>query len=134
MANVICLGALQKATGVLPLGDVESALEKHLPEHYRSMLEVNLKALKIGYEAADGEAEVAAISEQTTIEEERFLRRVDEEISRREAETRDRLAQDTAELTALLARDLLEKEMTDEDRRRVFERSLEAMTTIRGKE
>lgn len=84
--------------------------------------------------AADGEAEVAKISQQTKAEEERFLRRVDAEISRREAETRDRLAHDTAELTAQLARDLLEKEMTDEDRRRVFERSLEAMTTARGKE
>ena len=59
---------------------------------------------------------------------------MDEEISRREAETRERLAQDTADLTAQLARDLLEKEMTDEDRRQVFERSLEAMTTMRGKE
>jgi F-type H+-transporting ATPase subunit b len=84
--------------------------------------------------ATDGEAEVAKISEQTKIEEERFLRRVDEEISRREAETRTRLAQDTADLTAQLARELLENEMTDEDRRRVLERSLEAMTTIRGKE
>jgi F0F1-type ATP synthase membrane subunit b/b' len=84
--------------------------------------------------ATDGEAEVAKISEQTKIEEERFLRRVDEEISRREAETRTRLAQDTADLTAQLARELLEKEMTDDDRQRVLERSLEAMTTIRGKE
>ena len=55
-------------------------------------------------------------------------------MSRREAETRQRLAQDTADLTAQLARELLEKEMTDEDRRHVFERSLEAMTTIRGEE
>ena len=55
-------------------------------------------------------------------------------MARREAETRARLAQDTATLTAELARDLLEKEMTDEDRRRVFERSLEAMTSLEGKE
>lgn len=83
---------------------------------------------------ADGDAEAAKITEQTKVEEERFLRRVDEEMARREAETRDRLARDTATLTAELARDLLEKEMTDEDRRRVFERSLEAMTTLEGKE
>lgn len=84
--------------------------------------------------AAEGQAEAASIAEQTTLDEERFLRRVDEEMTRREAETRARLAQDTADLTAQLARDLLEREMTDEDRRRVFERSLDAMTSLEGKE
>jgi F-type H+-transporting ATPase subunit b len=84
--------------------------------------------------ATDGQTEAAAIAEQTTRDEERFLRRVDEEITRREAETRARLAHDTAELTAQLARDLLEREMTDDDRRRVFERSLDAMTSLEGKE
>ena len=84
--------------------------------------------------AADGETEATKIKEQTKVEEERFLRRVDEEMARREAETRARLEQDTATLTAELARDLLEKEMTDEDRRRVFERSLEAMTSLEGRE
>ena len=83
---------------------------------------------------ADGEAEAANIREQTAVQEGRFLRRVDEEMARREAETRARLAQDTATRTAELARDLLEKEMTDEDRRRVFERSLGAMTALDGKE
>jgi F0F1-type ATP synthase membrane subunit b/b' len=82
----------------------------------------------------DGEMEAGRISEQTKIDEERFLRRVDDEISRREAETRARLAQDTADLTAQLARDLLDREMTDEDRRRVLERSLDAMTSLEGKE
>jgi F-type H+-transporting ATPase subunit b len=83
---------------------------------------------------ADGATEAGRIAEQTKVEEERFLRRVDDEISRREAETRARLAQDTADLTAQLARDLLDREITDEDRRRVFERSLEAMTTLGDKE
>ena len=82
----------------------------------------------------DGEAEATTISEQTKGDEERFLRRVDEEITRREAETRTRLAQDTADLTAQLARDLLDREMTDEDRRRVFERSLDAMQDLKGGE
>ena len=84
--------------------------------------------------SADGDVEAREISEQTKIDEERFLRRVDEEISRREAETRERLAQDTADLTAQLARDLLDREMTDEDRQRVLDRSLEAMTSLEGKE
>jgi F-type H+-transporting ATPase subunit b len=83
---------------------------------------------------SDGDAEAERISAQTKIDEERFLRRIDEEISRREAETRARLAQDTADLTAQLARDLLDREMTDEDRQRVLDRSLDAMTSLEGKE
>jgi F-type H+-transporting ATPase subunit b len=98
-----------------------------------SDLETEVAELK-ARAAEEGEAEAVKISEQTTVEEERFLRRVDEEISRREAETRQRLAQDTADLTAQLARELLEREMSDEDRRRVFERSLAAMTTLEDKE
>ena len=83
---------------------------------------------------SDGDAEAERVSAQTKIDEERFLRRIDEEISRREAETRARLAQDTADLTAQLARDLLDREMTDDDRRRVLDRSLDAMTSLEGKE
>ncbi|MBD3853385.1 MAG: hypothetical protein IFJ96_01275, partial [Acidobacteria bacterium] len=79
-------------------------------------------------------AEAAEIAEQTKGDEEKFLQRVNDEISRREAETRVRLAQDTADLTAQLARELLEREMTDDDRRRVFERSLAAMQGLKGKE
>jgi len=83
---------------------------------------------------SEGQAEAAAIEEQTQQEEARFLSRVDEEITRREAEARARLAQDAADLTAQLARDLLKREMTDEDRHRVFERSLDAMRGLEGKE
>jgi F0F1-type ATP synthase membrane subunit b/b' len=82
--------------------------------------------------AVDGAAEAAQIAEQTTADEQRFLKRVDEEISRRESETRVRLAEDTAKLTAQLARDLLDREMTDEDRQRVLDKSLEAMTRLEG--
>jgi F-type H+-transporting ATPase subunit b len=82
----------------------------------------------------DGDAEAGRILEQAKIDEERFLRRVDEEISRREAQTRAQLTQDTADLTAQLARDLLDREMTEEDRRRVLDRSLNAMTSLKGKE
>ncbi len=82
----------------------------------------------------DGAAEAERIADQTKVEEERFLNRVEDEISRREAETRARLAQDATDLTAQLARDLLEREMTDDDRRRVLERSLDAMKSLEGKE
>jgi len=83
---------------------------------------------------AEGAAEMERIAEQTKTDEARFLKRVDDEISRRETETRARLAQDAADLTAQLARDLLSRDMTEGDQRRVFERSLEAMRQLEGEE
>lgn len=48
MANVLCLGALLEATGVLPLEAVEQALDDHLPERHRHLLETNKQALRKG--------------------------------------------------------------------------------------
>lgn len=107
---------------------LQADVSKRLADLENEVAELKDKAV------ADGQTEAATIADQAAVEEQRFLKRVDEEIARREAETRARLAQDTADLTAQLARDLLEREMTDEDRRRVFERSLDAMTSLGNKE
>nr|HID14277.1 2-oxoacid:ferredoxin oxidoreductase subunit gamma [Anaerolineae bacterium] len=48
LANVICLGALVQATGVVPLEAVEQALDDHLPERHRKLLELNKEALRKG--------------------------------------------------------------------------------------
>jgi 2-oxoglutarate ferredoxin oxidoreductase subunit gamma len=48
MANVVCLGALLEATGVLPLEAVDKALQEHLAERHRRLLEPNREALKRG--------------------------------------------------------------------------------------
>ena len=120
---------LQNARRQLEEADrLQAEVSKRLAE-----VEEEIAALK-ERATADGAAEAGRISEQTKVDEERFLRRVDDEISRREAETRARLAQDTADLTAQLARDLLDREITDEDRRRVLDRSLDAMASLEGKE
>jgi F-type H+-transporting ATPase subunit b len=120
---------LQNARRQLEEADqLQAEVSKRLADVEQEVADLKARAV------ADGEAEASTIREQSKIDEERFLRRVDEEMARREAETRTRLAQDTADLTAQLARDLLAKEMTDEDRRRVFERSLEALTALEGKE
>jgi F-type H+-transporting ATPase subunit b len=83
---------------------------------------------------ADGAAEAERIAQQTGLDAARFLKRIEDEISRREAETRARLIQDTADLTAQMARDLLSRDMTDADRRRVFDRSLAALRLVEGEE
>ncbi len=82
----------------------------------------------------DGEAEAKEIAEQTTTEQERFLKRVEDEISRRTADARDTLSKETAELTAQLTKALLKQELTDADRQRILDRSLGAMRSGVDKE
>ncbi len=53
MANVVLLGALVAATGVLPLEALAKALRDHLPASKRQLLEGNLNALRRGAELAE---------------------------------------------------------------------------------
>ena len=82
----------------------------------------------------DGQAEVEEIERQTAGDEERFLKRIDEQITRREAEAKENLAKETSALTAQLTKELLQKELSDADRSRVLDSSLEAMRTELHKE
>jgi len=75
----------------------------------------------------DGAAEAEEIAAQAAREQQRFLERVDEEIRRRTTEARTTLSRETAELTARLTKELLGKELTDSDRRRILDASLSAM-------
>lgn len=52
MANVLCLGALVEAMGVVTLDAVAEALDNHLPERHRDLLELNKDALRKGAELA----------------------------------------------------------------------------------
>jgi 2-oxoglutarate ferredoxin oxidoreductase subunit gamma len=52
VANMICLGALVKALGVLPLEALEQALDNHLAERHRKWLPLNKEALRKGAEFA----------------------------------------------------------------------------------
>lgn len=80
-----------------------------------------------------GRAEAEEIAAHAEIEEQRFLKRVEDEIARRHDETRKELARETAELTAAMAAELLEKQMTPEDRKRVFDESLSALRRVEGR-
>ncbi|HET9221239.1 MAG TPA: 2-oxoacid:acceptor oxidoreductase family protein [Roseiflexaceae bacterium] len=52
LLNMVMLGALLDQTGVLPLAVVERAIEEHLPERHRGLLELNRQALRRGRELA----------------------------------------------------------------------------------
>ena len=54
MANVICLGALVQATGVVSLDAIVQALDDHLPERHRKLLGLNKEALRKGAALAKG--------------------------------------------------------------------------------
>jgi len=94
---------------------------------------VEVTAMKERAERA-GETEAKEIAEQTAKDQERFLKRIDEEISRRTADARETLAKETAQLTARLTKALLESELTDADRQRILDRSLTAMQSGLEKE
>ncbi len=48
LANMVMVGALLTLRPVLSMEAVETALEKHLPERHRHLLEANMKALAAG--------------------------------------------------------------------------------------
>jgi 2-oxoglutarate ferredoxin oxidoreductase subunit gamma len=48
LANVICLAALVKSTGITSVEAIERALEDHLPERHRKLLGMNKKAIRRG--------------------------------------------------------------------------------------
>jgi 2-oxoglutarate ferredoxin oxidoreductase subunit gamma len=54
IANVICLGALVQATGVVSLEAIEQALDDHLPQRHRRLLGLNKEALRKGAALAGG--------------------------------------------------------------------------------
>jgi F-type H+-transporting ATPase subunit b len=82
----------------------------------------------------EGAAEAVRIAESARVEAERFVTRVQGEIERRGAETRQLLAAEAAELTANIARDLLQHELTEADRARLLDRSVEALASFRAED
>lgn len=53
LANVVTLGALVQATGVVRLETIEAALRSHLPQRHLRWLEPNLAALRRGAAVAE---------------------------------------------------------------------------------
>ena len=78
----------------------------------------------------EGAAEAERIRAEAEVEETRFLARVDCELERRSKETKRQLAEEVARLTREMTRQLLEEKITDDDRKRVLARSLEALQGV----
>ena len=61
MVNVVMLGALLAKISILPLEDIEQALNKHLPERHRKLLPMNMEALRRGAAFARGEKVIVPV-------------------------------------------------------------------------
>lgn len=118
----------QARTKLVEAESLRDEVHRRLAEVEREVEEMKVRAER------DGAAEAEQIAAQTAADQERFLRRVDEEIRRRTAEARDNLSRETAELTARLTKELLTKEITGDDRRRILDASVSAMRSTAGKE
>ena len=49
MANMVALGAWLKATGALPLAEVQETIKRVTSSHYAKLIPANMKALEAGY-------------------------------------------------------------------------------------
>jgi 2-oxoglutarate ferredoxin oxidoreductase subunit gamma len=61
MLSVVMLGALIACTGMVSLGAVEQALQSHLPERHRELLDLNRQALHRGAQLAQQQLTVQAV-------------------------------------------------------------------------
>jgi len=77
----------------------------------------------------EGEREKAALEQQGEEEAARLLEQVEREAGRRVDEAREQLAAEAAAVAAELSVELLQREMTAEDRRRIFDETLERLRT-----
>ena len=76
----------------------------------------------------DGERERAALEHQGEEEAARLVAQIGQEAARRVEEARRALASEAAAVAADLALDLLQRELTPEDRERIFRATLERLT------
>lgn len=81
--------------------------------------------------AADGEAERKALMERADLEAERVRREAEQEIARRLESAKAELRRAAAELTTTAARELVEREITEEDRRRLLAESVKRIESAR---
>ena len=112
----------------------ESVHQQQEAERLRTEMEERLAALSGEITALrermrrDGERERAALERQGDEEAARLVAQIDQEASRRVAEARRELAADAAEVAAQLAIELLQRELTPEDRERIFRTTLERLS------
>jgi F-type H+-transporting ATPase subunit b len=111
----------------------EAAKQQLEAERLRSEMEKRVAALSGEIEALkerlrrDGERERAALERQGEEEASRLVAQIGKEAERRVEEARRELASEAATVAAYLALELLRKELTPQDRERIFRTTLERL-------
>lgn len=109
--------------------------EEHRAEAARLEAEIHERLARVDREleeirargVAEGEAARTSLLERAEQESERVRREAEQEIQRRLAAAKGELRRAAADLTASVARQLLAGEMTDKDRQRLLEESLQQL-------
>ncbi len=116
----------------------EAVRQKEEAERLRSEMEGRIAALSGEITALrermrrDGDREREALERQGEAEAARLVGQVEQEAARRVEAARRQLASDAAQVAAQLAVELLHRELTPEDRDRIFARTLERLEAGRG--
>jgi len=97
---------------------LEAQIHERMAQLDRDLAEILARGL------AEGEAVRASLIERAEEEAEKVRREAEAEIERRLAEARDELRRVAADLTASSAKDLLLREVNEDDRRRLLSESL----------
>ena len=112
----------------------EAARQQQEAERLRSEMETRVAALS-GEIAAlkerlqhDGEREREALARQGEEEAARMVAQIEQEAARRVEQARRELASEAATVAAELALELLQRELTPEDRERIFRTTVERLT------
>ncbi len=100
---------------------LEAEVHERLARLDRELAEVHARGV------AEGEAARASLIERAEQEAERVRREAEQEIERRLASAKADLRRAAADLTASAARELVAAQMTEEDRRRLLEESVERL-------
>jgi F0F1-type ATP synthase membrane subunit b/b' len=117
----------------------EAAHQQQEAERLRSEMEQRVAALSGEIEALkvrlrrEGERDRGALERQGEEEAARLVAQIGQEVARRVAEARQELASEAASVAADLALELLQGELTPEDRERIFRETLERLTVRAGR-
>lgn len=100
---------------------METEIHERMAQLDRDLAEIRARGL------AEGEAARASLIEKAEEEAEKVRREAEAEIERRLAAARVELARAAADLTASAAKDLLSRQVNEEDRRRLLGESVERL-------
>jgi F-type H+-transporting ATPase subunit b len=104
---------------------LETEIQQRMARLDAEILEIRARG------TAEGEAERAALIERASAESDRVRKEAAEEIARRLESAKEELRHAAADLTASSAREIVSRQITEDDRKRLLEESVRRMEETR---